>query len=107
MKISIKFLIREFFSAIIHEVLTHSLPQRILGLKVDENQHNVFNQREFSSAITHAVLTHSLPQRTWGLKVDENQHNVFNQRGFSSAIINYAWSLDSFTSPENTGTEGR
>ena len=46
MKISIMFLIREFSSAIIHGVLTHSLPQRILGLKVAENQHNVFNQRE-------------------------------------------------------------
>ena len=37
---------REFSSAIIHGVLTHSLPQRISGLKVVENQHNVFNQRE-------------------------------------------------------------
>ena len=61
----------------IHGVLTHSLPQRILGLKVDENQHNVFNQREFSSAILHGVLTHSLPQRILVLKVDENQQNVF------------------------------
>ena len=60
--------------------MTHSIPQRILGLKVDKNQHKVFNQREFSSAFTHAVLTHSLPQRIWGLKVDGNQHNVFNQR---------------------------
>ena len=63
MKINIMFLIREFSSAIIHAVLTHSLPQRTWGLKVDENQHNVFNQREFSSAIIHGVLTHSLPQR--------------------------------------------
>ena len=78
MKISIMFLIREIF--LIHRVLTHSLPQRILGLKADENPHNVFNQREFSSAIIHGVLTHSLPQRILGLKVDENQHNVFNQR---------------------------
>ena len=38
---------REFFSAIFHGVLAHSLPQKILGLKVDENQHNVFNQRVF------------------------------------------------------------
>ena len=60
--------------------MTHSIPQRILGLKVDKNQHKVFNQRDFSSAITHAVLTHSLPQRIWGLKVYGNQHNVFNQR---------------------------
>ena len=78
MKISIIFLITEFSSAIIHGVLTHSFPQRILGLKVDENQHNVFNQREFYSAIIHNVLTHSLPQRILGLKVDENQHNNFN-----------------------------
>ena len=34
---------REFSTAIIHGVLTHSLPQIILGLKVDENQHIVFN----------------------------------------------------------------
>ena len=47
-------------------------------MKVDENQHIVFNQREFSSAIIHGVLTHSLPQRILGLKVDENQHNNFN-----------------------------
>ena len=71
MKISIMFLIRErerereFSSAIIHVVLTHSLPQRILGLKVDENQHNVFNQREFSSAIIHGVLTPSLGRDYW------------------------------------------
>ena len=60
MKINIVFSIREsfplqFFNQI-HAVLTHSLPQRTWGLKVDENQHNVFDQ---SSA-----LTHSLPQRT-------------------------------------------
>ena len=67
MKISLMFLIRELFSAIIHSVLTHSLPQRILGLKVDENQHNVLNQREFSTAIIHGVLTHSLPQIILGL----------------------------------------
>ena len=78
MKISIMFLIREFSSAIIHGVLTHSLPQRLLGLMVDENQHNVFNQKEFSSAIIHGVLTNSLPQRILGLKVKENQHNFFN-----------------------------
>ena len=66
--------------------MTHSLPQRILGLKVDENQHRVFNQREFSSAIIHGVLTHSLPQRILGLKVDENQHNVFNQREMKISI---------------------
>ena len=84
MKISIKFLIRESFPLqLFIGVLTHSLPQRILGLKVDEKQHKVFNQREFSSAIVHGVLTHSLPQRIWGLKVDENQHKVFNQREFS------------------------
>ena len=65
MKTSIMFLIREVSSAIIHGVLTHSLPQRILGLKVDENQHSVFNQREFSSAIIHGVLTHSLPREYW------------------------------------------
>ena len=47
-------------------------------LKVDENQHNVFNQGEFSSAIINGVLTHSLPQRILGPKVDGNQHNVFN-----------------------------
>ena len=58
-----------------------------MGLKVDENQHNVFNHKEFSAAIIHRVLTHSLPQRILVLKVDENQHNVFNQREFSSAII--------------------
>ena len=39
---------KEFSSAVIHGVSTHSFPQRILGLKVDENQHNIFNQREFS-----------------------------------------------------------
>ena len=61
-----------------HRVLTHSLPQRILGLKVDENQHNVLNQREFSTAIIHRVLTHSILQRILVLKVYENQHNVFN-----------------------------
>ena len=80
MKFSIMFLIRErererereFSSAIIHGVLAHSLPQRILGLKVDENQHNIFNLRESSSAIIHRVLTHSLPQRISGLKVVEN-----------------------------------
>ena len=61
MKISIMFLIkerereREFSSAIFHVVLIHSLPQRLLGLKVDENQHNVFNQNEFSSAIIYGV----------------------------------------------------
>ena len=78
MKISIIFFNqKEFCSAIIHGVLTHSLPQRILGLKVDENLHNVFNQREFSSAIIHGVLNHSLPQRSMGLKVDENQHKIF------------------------------
>ena len=49
MKINIIFFNqKEFCSAIIHGVLTHSFPQRILGLKVDENLHNVFNQREFS-----------------------------------------------------------
>ena len=58
-----------------------------MGLRVDENQHNVFNQREFSSAIFHGVLKHSLPQRLFGLKVDENQHNVVNQKECSSAII--------------------
>ena len=105
MKLSIKvFNQREFSSSIIHGVLTHSLPQRILGLKEDEIQHNVFNQREFSSAIIHGVLTYSLPQRILGLKVAENQHKVFNQRVF---LCNYSWSLDSFTSPENIGTEGR
>ena len=78
MKISMIFSIQKEFSfAIIHEVLTHSLRQRIFGLKVDENQLNVFNQREFSSAIIHSVLTHSFPQRLMGLKVDENQHNIF------------------------------
>ena len=61
-----------------HRVLTHSLPQRILGLKVDENQHNVLNQRDFSTGIIHGVLTQSLPQRIFGLKIDENQQNVFN-----------------------------
>ena len=65
MKISKIFLIREFYSAIIHRVLSHSLPQRILGLKVDENQHNVLIQREFSTAIIHGVLTHSLPREYW------------------------------------------
>ena len=64
MKISIIFFNqKEFCSAIIHGVVTHSLPQRIFGLKVDENQYNVFNQREFFSAIIHGVLTYSLPQR--------------------------------------------
>ena len=58
-----------------------------MGLKVDENQHNVFDQRDFSSAIIHGVLTHSLPQRLLGLKGDENQHKVFNQKELSSAII--------------------
>ena len=54
MKISIMFFNqREFSSAIIHGVLTHSLPQMLLGQKVDANQHKVFNQREFSSAIFH------------------------------------------------------
>ena len=78
MKISIIFFNqKEFCSAIIHGVLTHSLPQRIFGLKVDENLHNVFNQRQFSSEIFHRVLTHSLPQRLMGLKVDENQHIIF------------------------------
>ena len=105
MKISIIFFNqKEFCSATIHGVLTYSLPQRILDLKLDENQHNVFNQREFSSAIIYAFFTHSLPQRIWGLKVDENQHNVFNQR---ELLCNYSWSLDLFTSPENMGTEGR
>ena len=43
MKISIIFFNqKEFSSAIIHGVLTHSLPQRLMGLKVDENQHNIF-----------------------------------------------------------------
>ena len=43
MKISILFFNQKgFCSAIIHGVLTHSLPQRILGLKVDENQHDFF-----------------------------------------------------------------
>ena len=60
-----------------HRVLTHSLPQRLLGLKVDENHNNVLNHKEFSSAIIHGVLTHSLPKRILGLKVDENQRNVF------------------------------
>ena len=78
MKISMIFSIqKEFSSAIIHGVLTHSLPQRILGMNVDENQRNVFYQRGFSSAFIHEVLTHSLPQRLMGLKVDENQHNIF------------------------------
>ena len=77
MKIRMVFFIqKEFSSAIIHGVLTHSFPQRILGMNVDENQRNVFNQRGFSSAIIHEVLTHSLPQRLMGLQVDENQHNV-------------------------------
>ena len=71
MKISIMFFNqKEFCSAIIRGVLTHLLPQRLLGMKVDENLHNVFNQREFSSAIIHGVLTHSLPQRKLDLKVD-------------------------------------
>ena len=78
MKISIMFLIRESFPLQLFIVLTHSLPQRLLGLKVDENQHNVLNQREFSTAIIQGDLTHSLPQIILGLKVDENQHNVFN-----------------------------
>ena len=56
-----------------------------MGLKVDENQHNVFKQREFSSAIVQGNLTHSLPQRILGLKVDENHHNIFNEREFFSA----------------------
>ena len=78
MKISIIFFNqKEFCSAIIHGVLTHSFPQRILGMNIDENQRNVFNQRGFSSAIIHEVLTHSLPQRSMGLKVDENQHKIF------------------------------
>ena len=34
---------KEFSTAIIHGVLTQSLPQRIFGLKIDENQQNVFN----------------------------------------------------------------
>ena len=59
MKISIMFLIRErereFSSAVFHGVLIHSLPHRLLGLKVDENQHNIFNQKEFSSAIIYGV----------------------------------------------------
>ena len=105
MKISMMFLIREFSPAIIRGVLTHSLPQRILGLKVDENQHKVFNQREFTSAIIHGVLTYSLPQRILGLKVDENQHDIFySERVF---LCNCSWSLDLFTSPEKIGTEGR
>ena len=62
--------------------VSHSLPQRILGLKVDENQHKVFNQREFSSAIFHAVLTHSLRQRILGLKVDGNQPKVLIRESF-------------------------
>ena len=78
---------KEFSSAIIHGVLTYSLPQRILGLKEDENQHNVFNQKEFSSAFIHGVLTHSLPQRLLGLNLDENQRNVFNQREFSLQLF--------------------
>ena len=73
-------------------------------MNVDENQRNVFNQRGFSSAIIHGVLTHSLLQRILDMKVDENLHNVFNQRVF---LCNYSWSLDSFTSPENIGPEGR
>ena len=78
MKINIKFFNqREFSSGIFYGDFTYSLPQRILGLKVHENMHNVFNQREFSSAIIHRVLTHSLPQRLMGLKVDENQDNIF------------------------------
>ena len=78
MKISIIFFNqKEFSSAIIHGVLTHSFPQRILGMNVDENQRNVFYQRVFSSAFIHEVLTHSIPQRLMGLKVDENQHNIF------------------------------
>ena len=68
---------KEFSSAIIHGVLTHSFTQRILGMNVDENQRNVFNKRGFSSAIIHEVFTHSLPHRLMGLKVDENQHNIF------------------------------
>ena len=100
---------REFSSAIIHGVLTQSLSQRILGLKVYKNQHKVFIQREFSSAIIHGVLTQSLSQRILGLKVDENQHNVFNQRERVRErvfLCNYSLSLDSFTFPENIGTEG-
>ena len=78
MKISIMFLIRESFPLQLFIESTHSLPQRLLGLKVDENQHNVLNQREFSTANIHEVLTHSLPWRILGLKEDENQPNVFN-----------------------------
>ena len=64
-----------------------------------------FIQKEFSSAIIHGVLTHSLPQRILGLKVDENQLDIFySERVF---LCNYSWSLDSFTSPEINGTEGR
>ena len=71
MKISMIFFIqKEFSSAIIHGVLTHSFPQRRFGLNVDENQRNVFNQRGFSSAIFHEVLTYSLPRRILGQKVD-------------------------------------
>ena len=87
MKISIMSLISESFLLQFFNSLDSFTSPENMGLKVDENQHNVFNQREFSSANTHAVLTHSLPQRTWGLKVDENQHNVFNHKEFSSAII--------------------
>ena len=78
MKISIIFFNqKEFCSAIIHGVLTHSFPQRMLGMNVDKNQRNAFNQRGFSTAIIHGVLTHSLPQRLMRLKVDENHHNIF------------------------------
>ena len=49
MKISMIFFIeKEFSSAIIHGVLTQSFPQRKMGMNVDENLHNVFNQREGS-----------------------------------------------------------
>ena len=78
MKIRMVFFIqKEFSSAIIHGVLTHSFPQRILGMNVDENQRNVYNQRGFSSAIIQEVCTNSLPRRLMGLKVDENQHIIF------------------------------
>ena len=72
--------------------MTHSLPQRIRGLKVDENQHNVFNQRERERErvflCNYSLSLDSLTsQRILGLKVDKNQHKVFNEREFSSAII--------------------
>ena len=49
MKISIMFLIRESFPLqVFMESLLINFPREYWELKVDENQHNVFNQREFS-----------------------------------------------------------